>query len=365
MTGQEDEAPVLAYVEGRAGIIRLNRPAALNALNTPMVDIALRAIADFETDMEVDLVLLEGAGGRAFCAGGDIRFVAASARAGDGQAEEFWRREYALVLALSRAAKPVVALMDAITMGGGAGLGIHVRHRIVTDATRFAMPEVGIGFVPDVGSTFLLARSAGETGRYIALTGDTFGAADVIHAGLADTHVPAASLPALREALVHGEDGVGEIVARFATRPKPGLFAEEEAAISRVFRHDAVPDIVEALGNRSTDFAQQTLDTLNRRSPRSLLATMELLLRARRAADLSECLVNEFHAACRCLTSPDYHEGVRAAVIDKDRNPKWASDELDGALEANGLDPVPGVADPDFAPDLGPAQLPSALRAAH
>lgn len=365
MTGKDDEAPVIAFVEGRAGIIRLNRPAALNALNIEMVDAALRALATFETDIEVELVLLEGAGGRAFCAGGDIRFVAASARAGDGQAEEFWRREYALVLALARSAKPVVALMDAIVMGGGAGLGIHVRHRIVTDATRFAMPEVGIGFVPDVGSTFLLARSPGETGRYLALTGDTFGAADVIHAGLADVHVPAESLPALRQALVHGEDGLHEAIGRFATRPEPGLFAEHEAAISRAFRHDAVPDIIEALGNRSTDFASRTLDTLHRRSPRSLLATMELLRRARQAGDLAECLVNEFHAACRCLASPDYHEGVRAAVIDKDRNPKWASDGLDNALEADGLDPVPGVAEPDFSPDLGPAQLPAALRGAH
>ncbi|MCM2503788.1 enoyl-CoA hydratase/isomerase family protein [Aureimonas altamirensis] len=365
MTGKDGEAPVLAFVEGRAGVIRLNRPAALNALNIEMVDAALRALATFETDLEVDLVLLEGAGGRAFCAGGDIRFVAASARAGDGQAEEFWRREYALVLALAQAAKPVVALMDGIVMGGGAGLGIHVRHRIVTDGTRFAMPEVGIGFVPDVGSTFLLARAPGETGRYLALTGDTFDAADVIHAGLADSHVPADSLPALREALVHGEDGVDQTIARFATRPGPGLFAEQEAAISRAFRHDGVQDIVEALGNRSTEFARRTLDTLNRRSPRSLLATMELLRRAKQAADLSECLVNEFHAACRCLASPDYHEGVRAAVIDKDRNPHWACDTLEGALEADGLDPVPGVADPDFAPDLGPARLPAALRAAH
>lgn len=365
MTGNGDEAPILAFVEGRAGIIRLNRPAALNALNIEMVDAALRALATFETDLEVELVLLEGAGGRAFCAGGDIRFVAASARAGDGQAEEFWRREYALVLALARSAKPVVALMDAIVMGGGAGLGIHVRHRIVTDATRFAMPEVGIGFVPDVGSTFLLARSPGETGRYMALTGDTFGPADTIHAGLADVHVPAESLPALRRALVHGEDGLNETIGQFATRPEPGLFAEEEAAIARVFRHDAVADIVEALGNRSTDFARRTLDTLNKRSPRSLLATMDLLRRAKRATDLSECLVNEFHAACRCLATADYHEGVRAAVIDKDRNPKWASSGLDGALEADGLDPVPGVADPDFAPELGPAELPAALRAAH
>ncbi len=368
MSATDDKRAVMAWMEGPAGILRLNRPAALNALNPEMVAALRLALASFMEDETVSHVLIEGAGDKAFCAGGDIRFVAASGRAADGKAQAFWRDEYALIDDLASARKPVIALMDGITMGGGAGLGIHVTHRIVTDRTRFAMPETGIGFVPDVGSTWLLARSQGQTGRYMALTGDTFGAADTIHAGLADLHVPAAALEAVRERLVQASAGdIAGILAEHATRPEPGIFAEEEAGISRAFRHDSVGDIMEALANRSAPFAQATLETLRRRSPRSLIVTAELLRRAGQATSLHDCLYHEFRAACRCLASPDYYEGVRAAVIDKDRMPAWESADITAAAASarDGLEPVPGVLDPDFSPISTSLELPAALKAAH
>ncbi|KAA0972530.1 enoyl-CoA hydratase/isomerase family protein [Aureimonas fodinaquatilis] len=352
MQGNETERPVLTGVEGRAGIIRLNRPRALNALTPEMVRIAQGALTEYARDPAVSHIVLEGAGDRAFCAGGDIRYLVEKGKEQSGEAEAFWRDEYRLIHTLANYSKPVIALMDGIIMGGGAGLAMHVSHRIVTDNTRFAMPEVGIGFLPDVGATYRLARAQGETGRYLALTGETVGAADVIHAGLADHHIRAERLGEFRNALLAADASQLEsVIEQYAEKPEPGLFETYEAQIEAVFRHDTVNDIVEALTHRSLEFSKRTLATILSRSPRSLLVTSELLRLGRTAPTLEDCLTREYHAACRCLSAPDYYEGVRAAVIDKDRNPKWSPATLAeaGAFDPEDIAPVPGVPDPVYS----------------
>ena len=205
--------------EGAAGRITLNRPDALNALTLGMIEGLAEALDAFETDLAVRTVVLDGAGDRSFCAGGDIRALYESRPHGPAFAEDFWRKEYRLDLRIARFPKDVVVFMDGIVMGGGVGVSGHALHRIVTEATAFAMPEAGIGFMPDVGATWLLPRAPGEIGTYLALTGERIDAADCIYAGVADHFVPKAHLGALAAALGSSEDAAGGVIRRFAGDP--------------------------------------------------------------------------------------------------------------------------------------------------
>ena len=337
------DAPlVLTAREGAAGVIRLNRPKAMNALTLPMVRLMREALDEFLVDPAVALVILEAAEGRAFCAGGDIRACAESGRAKDGVAEAFWREEYEMISLMAGAEKPVVALMDGIVMGGGAGLAMHLRHRVVTEKVRFAMPEVGIGFLPDVGASFLPPRLPGAFGRYLALTGESIAAGDMLAAGLADHGVSSSELPALRQALTEARgsvkhEWVASLIARHADRIEPELIARSGQVIKDAFGLGSLAETTKYLRSIGPDepdvgFARETLAIIDGRSLFSLTLTEDLLRLGAESKTLEECLQREFRAACFCLSSPDFHEGVRAAVIDKDRRPKWPSRLLGSVL---------------------------------
>ncbi|RIY03242.1 enoyl-CoA hydratase/isomerase family protein [Aureimonas flava] len=356
----EDQGTIVASREGGAGIVRLNRPRALNALDLGMVRAMRSALRDFLADPAVALVILEAEGERAFCAGGDIRAVAASGRARDGIAEAFWREEYELIAHLARAPKPVVALADGIVMGGGAGLVMHLRHRVATERVRFAMPEVGIGFLPDVGATYRLPRLGGAFGCYLGLTGETVEAGDALAAGLFDRCVPSDRTAALRAALVAVEPGadgaaVDEVIAAYAAPLGAPLQERHGEAIAAAFGRED-PCAIEAALSAMTDdanhgdFAARTLAAMRARSPWSMGLTNALLKAGADSGTLEECLVREFRAACHCLRVADFHEGVRAAVIDKDRNPIWPSREADWRAPplSDVLAEHPGRPDPVF-----------------
>jgi enoyl-CoA hydratase len=325
----ETEGDLIVRREGAAGIIRLNRPKAINAMTYEM-SLGIDAALDrFETDPAVAVVILEGAGERGLCAGGDIRGLYESSKAGGDLGKIFWRQEYVMNARIAKYPKPYIAFMDGLVMGGGVGLSGHARHRVVTEKTKLAMPEVGLGFFPDVGGTWLLTRIPGEIGTFFGLTGQTMNGPDAIFARFADAVVPSTKLPALREALTTIRPGatsaeVDKVIAGFATGESAGPVAARQASIDRWFAHDRMEDIFSTLKRDDSEFAQSTRKVLNEKSPRGMVVTLKLLRLARDAASLEECLVREYRAALEVFRSDDFREGVRAAVIDKDRNPRWS-----------------------------------------
>ena len=323
------EGDLIVRREGAAGIIRLNRPKALNAMTYEMslgVDAALHR---FETDSTIAVVILEGAGERGLCAGGDIRGLYESSKAGGDLGKIFWRQEYVMNARIAKYAKPYVAFMDGLVMGGGVGLSAHARHRVVTEKTKLAMPEVGLGFFPDVGGTWLLSHSPGEIGTYFGLTGQPMNGPDAIFARFADAVVPLEKLPALRAALTAVKPGITSseirtLIDGFATSEAAGPIAGKRESIDRWFAHSRMEDIFADLERDGSEFARSTLKTLNEKSPRGMVVTLRLLRLARTVSSLEECLVREYRAALEVFRSDDFREGIRAAVIDKDRNPRWS-----------------------------------------
>lgn len=333
MTGATDvadsEGDVIVRREGNAGIIRLNRPKAINALTLDMVRIIAAALDRFERDPAIALVLLEGAGERGLCAGGDIRGLYESSRAKGDLGKIFWREEYVVNARIAKFPKPYVSFMDGLVMGGGVGLSAHGRHRVVTEKTKLAMPEAGLGFFPDVGGTWLLSRAPGELGAYFGLTGQTMNGQDAIHARFADAVVPTAKLPTLRELLTKVRPGtpssdIETLIDDFATGETAGPVAALQSHIDSWFAHDRVQDIVAALRRDGSELATSTLKALNEKSPRGMVVTLKLLRLARKSSSLEECLTREYRAALAVFASDDFREGVRAAVIDKDRDPHWS-----------------------------------------
>jgi enoyl-CoA hydratase len=324
-----EEGDLIVRREGAAGIIRLNRPKAINAMTYEMSQGIDAALDRFEADPAVAVVILEGAGERGLCAGGDIRGLYESSKAGGDLGKQFWRQEYVMNARIAKYPKPYVAFMDGLVMGGGVGLSGHARHRIVTERTKLAMPEVGLGFFPDVGGTWLLTRAPGEIGAFFGLTGLTMNGPDAIFARFADAVVTSAKLPALREALTAVRPGitsveVDRVIAGFATGESAGPIAAMKTSIDRWFAHDRMEDIFASLAHDNSEFAKAALKTLKEKSPRGMVVTLKLLRMARNASSLEECLVREYRAALEVFRSDDFREGVRAAVIDKDRNPKWS-----------------------------------------
>jgi enoyl-CoA hydratase/carnithine racemase len=347
------EGDLIARKEGSAGILRLNRPKAINAVTLEMFHDIDRALDAFETDPAVAVILLEGAGERGLCAGGDIRALWESSKVKGDLGKILWRDEYILNARIKKFPKPYVAFMDGIVMGGGVGLSAHASHRVVTDKTKLAMPEVGLGFFPDVGGTWLLSHSPGEIGTYFGLTGQTMNGPDAIHAKFADVVVSSSKLPALREALTKVRPGatsanIRKLIEGFSTGETAGPVAAMQGKIDALFSHDRMEDIVAALQRDGSDFAQATLKTLKEKSPRGMVVTLKLLRLARTSSSLEECLVREYRAALEVFASDDFREGVRAAVIDKDRNPKWSPPRIE--------DVTPAMVAPYFA-EIGADEL--------
>jgi enoyl-CoA hydratase len=323
------EGDLIVRREGAAGIIRLNRPKALNAMTYEMSLGVDAALDRFESDPAIAVVVLEGAGERGLCAGGDIRSLYESSKTGGDLGKRFWRQEYVMNARIAKYPKPYIAFMDGLVMGGGVGLSAHARHRVVTEKTKLAMPEVGLGFFPDIGGTWLLSRSPGEVGAFFGLTGQTMNGPDAIFSRFADAVVPSAKLSALRNALTEVRPGtnsseVDGIIAGFASGEPAGPIGAMRASIDRWFAHDRMEDIFAALQGDESEFAQSTLRTLKEKSPRGMVVTLRLLRLARSASSLEQCLVREYRAALEVFRSDDFREGVRAAVIDKDRNPRWS-----------------------------------------
>ncbi|MFH8486688.1 enoyl-CoA hydratase/isomerase family protein [Streptomyces longisporoflavus] len=333
-TAANEEAPVLLHAEGRAGHITLNRPRAINALNHAMVRLMDDALTAWERSDDIRTVVLTGNGDRGLCAGGDIRSIHDDVRAGGGAASvAFWRDEYRLNARIARFPKPYVALMDGIVMGGGVGVSAHGSVRIVTERSRIAMPETGIGFVPDVGGTYLLTRTPGELGTHLALTGSAVGAGDALLCGLADHYVPSERLPEFTAALAEAD--VSEVVARYATAAPEGELAAQRQWIDACYRADSVEEIVERLYDSGDRAAKEAAETILSKSPTALKVTLAALRRARDLGSLEEVLDQEYRVSAAAITAPDMVEGIRAQVVDKDRDPHWFPAELTRVTDAD------------------------------
>ncbi len=329
------EASIIATRDGRIGRILLNRPQALNALDVGMIRALTTALAAWRDDPAVHAVVVEGAGGRAFCAGGDVRAIRAHALAGErAPIEAFFSEEYALNRMIDEYPTPYVALIDGICMGGGIGISVHGQMRVATEAAMFAMPETAIAMFPDVGGSFMLPRLPGALGIFLGLTGTRLLGADAVHAGIATHFVPKSEFPLLAAALPH--DGVASIAVH-AERLPPFALAPHRAAIDRCFGADSVDDILARLEAEGTDWAREMLATLRGMSPSSVLWSFEVMRRGARLT-LTHCLAMELKLTRHVTAHPDFAEGVRAMVVDKDRQPKWQptriEDVLPGAIAA-------------------------------
>ena len=304
-----EDAEVLFERRGSLARIALNRPRAINALTHGMVVAIAAKLAEWATDDSVERVVLTGAGERGLCAGGDIVSLYRDATDGDGAASEaFWRDEYALDAHIARYPKPFVSIMDGVTLGGGVGLAAHASHRVVTERSKVGMPETTIGFVPDVGGTWLLSRMPGELGTYLALSATPVGPGDAIALGLADYFVPSSLLPDLLES--------GDPVA-FAQEPPSPVLLLEQGWIDAGFEGSDLATILTRVEGR------EVAEVIAAKSPTALTVTLESLRRSRELPDLPAALAQEFRVSMHALTTPDFAEGIRAQVIDKDRNPRW------------------------------------------
>jgi enoyl-CoA hydratase len=316
-------------VEGNAGRLTMNRPAALNALTYPMVGAMTVALRHWSTDPAIKFVILDGAGGRGLCAGGDVLSLYNAAAQGPDFARAFWREEYHLNALISAYPKPFVAIMDGIVMGGGVGLSAHASHRVVTEKSMLAMPETSIGLIPDVGGTWLLSQAPGELGLYLGLTGARMNAADAIEAGFAD-YVVATSDLADGQKVITGlaqarttDDVAGAIETCEMGMIPPGKLAANRREINRAFAHDRVEDIIAALTASGTEFATRTLRDLANKSPKALKLTLAALRYARSQTSLEACLNMEYRLVTRLYEDGEFIEGVRALLVDKDKAPKW------------------------------------------
>ncbi|MFS0853779.1 enoyl-CoA hydratase/isomerase family protein [Microbacterium sp. 179-I 3D4 NHS] len=318
---------VLVRTEGALGRITLNRPEAINALDLGMIQGITAALDAWRTDTDVQIVLLDGAGDRGFCAGGDVRALHAQIVSGEAaRTAEFFRAEYRLNAMIAEYPKPVVALADGITMGGGIGLAGHAAIRIVTERSKLAMPETRIGFTPDVGGTWLLGRAPGRFGEYFGLTGATMDGADAVHLGFADHFVPSDRLDALRDALAHRADPTGpsEIVLLFDETPDPSELPLRRAWVDDAFSAETVSAIVGRLRGREEPDAAAAADLLEGLAPTGLAVTLDAVREARRAPDLRAALEGEYRRVLWFVNEhPDLVEGIRAQLIDKDRTPRW------------------------------------------
>jgi enoyl-CoA hydratase len=316
---------VLTRVENGVGLITLNRPKAINSLNQTMVDALSAVLTRWENDDAVRLVMLSGAGERGLCAGGDVVAVYHSARKDGVEARRFWRDEYSLNGQIGRFAKPYVSLMDGIVMGGGVGVSAHGSVRVVTDTSKVAMPEVGIGFVPDVGGAYLLSRAPGALGLHAALTGAPFSGSDAIAMGFADHYVPHGELDAFAKAVV--DDGVDSALAAHAVEPPPSELEAQRDWIDECFAGDTVEDILAKLrGRKGADAgsANDAADLIASRSPIAVSVALQAVRRAAKLDTLEDVLVQDYRVSSASAGSHDLVEGIRAQIIDKDRNPKWS-----------------------------------------
>ncbi|MEX3015614.1 enoyl-CoA hydratase/isomerase family protein [Gymnodinialimonas hymeniacidonis] len=309
-------------IEGCAGRITLNRPKALNAVTYAMCLEIEKALDAWAEDDRVKLLLIDAMGERAFSAGGDIQEMYDTGMAGDfDYGRKFWADEYRMNAKMFHFPKPVVTFLQGFTMGGGVGVGCHGSHRIVSESSQIAMPECGIGLVPDVGGTLLLARAPGRLGEYLGVTAARMGPGDAIHAEFADYYVPEAGWDALKVELI--ETGDWEAVDRVAQEAPESPLKTAQPVLDRLFSGETLRDVVSDLANSDAEEAREAMKLMARNSPLAMACAIELVHRARGADDIAISLRNEYRFTARSMEHGDFLEGIRAAIIDKDRTPKW------------------------------------------
>jgi enoyl-CoA hydratase len=332
------ESDILFARKGAAGVVTLNRPHALNAVTLGMVQALHTQLDAWADDAAITRVLVTAAGGRAFSAGGDLRALYDLGRAGrQDEALEFWRAEYLLNTAIKTFRKPYVALIDGIVMGGGVGISVHGSHRVAGDRFTFAMPEVGIGFFPDVGGTWFLPRLPGEVGTYCALTGERLAAADSVAASIATHRVASARWPELIAALCEPSP-VDAVLGAFAVPEGDAAVLQNRTVIARMFAHDRVEGILAALdgaaaGSADTTWCGARARAIRNKSPLSLKIALEQMRRGKNLS-FEACMRTEFRIVSRIVHGHDFYEGVRAVIIDKDNAPRWRPDTLAAVTDA-------------------------------
>jgi enoyl-CoA hydratase len=313
---------------GGIGRVLLNRPQALNALTLDMCHALEAELRRWAEDDAVKAVVVRGAGERAFCAGGDIRWLYEAGKTGEDYPYRFWADEYRLNCLIKHYRKPYVALLDGIAMGGGVGLSVHGSHRVASEYALFAMPETGIGIFPDVGGTYFLPRLPGRIGVYLGLTGARLKAADMCHAGIATQHVPRAQFDELEAALVADAGNVEGVLADFAADPGAALLAGQRDEIDQLFAAPTLAALLAGLAADDGDFAHAAAKTLATKSPTALALTFRAMQEGARR-DFDDCMRLEWRMISRAPTEmPDFYEGVRAVIIDKDNQPHWSPARL-------------------------------------
>jgi enoyl-CoA hydratase len=338
---------LLVRRDGSLGRLTLNRPDALGALTTGMCEGMIAALLDWRYDLAVAAVLIDHAGPRGFCAGGDIRMLAESGARDGAAARRFFSIEYQLDALIEAYPKPVIAVMDGVTMGGGVGISLPARHRIATERTRFAMPETGIGLFPDVGAGWFLPKLPGRTGLWIALTGARLAAADCLRLGLATHVVESARLDDLKLAFAVASDEIDPVLSEFKFDPGHPPIAYQEADIDRLFAGEDLEAVFAALTYDDSEWAEAQLAAMTPKSPLSAKVAFRQMAGGLTPKSLADDLVVEYRLASRIVMRPDFHEGVRAVIVDKDNTPAWSPATLAEVSDA--------LVDEMFAP-LPPGQ---------
>lgn len=345
MHSVDENEDVLVTVGNGIGRLTLNRPKAINSLTHHMVGEISKALMSWEHDDSVETVLVTGAGDRGLCAGGDVVAIYHDAKKGGAETRRFWHDEYLLNAYIGRYPKPYVAVMNGITMGGGVGISAHGSVRVVTETTKMAMPEVGIGFVPDVGGTFLLARTPGLLGIHAALTGAPFSGADAIAMGFADHFVPHDDLDAFIETI--DTEGIDAALEKHVQDPPPSELMAQRDWIDHCYAAETVADIVAALREHGGEGAGKAAELIASRSPVAASVALEAVRRAAKLATLEDVLRQEFRTSCASLRTHDLVEGIRALLIDKDKNPQWKPGSL-GEVTTEDIEAYFVSADPDI-----------------
>jgi len=333
---------LLTRRDGVAGVISLNRPKAIHALTLPMCEAMSAVLAEWANDDAVKAVILDHAEGRGFCSGGDINLLRESALNDGGEAgRRFFFEEYRLNHQMFTYAKPIVAFMDGITMGGGVGISQPAKYRVATENTRFAMPETGIGLFPDVGGGWYLSRLDGRVGQFLALTGARLDGAECLWAGLATHYLPAEALPEAKARIIAGHD-IGGVLAAMAIKPPEPKIAAHEAAIRKHFASDKLEDILASLEADDSEWAAKEVATLRTKSPQASKVSLRQLAQSAALDTFDQNMAMEYRIGARVLVLPDFAEGVRAVIVDKDHAPKWNPPAPEGV--------TPGMLDAIFAP---------------
>jgi enoyl-CoA hydratase len=316
--------------------LTLNRPKALNALTLDMAMTMTAHLRAWAGNEAVGAVLIDGAGERGLCAGGDLRALYDAAKAKGSLPEEFWATEYRLDVLIARYPKPVVAIMDGVVMGGGVGISAHAAHRVVTERSSIAMPEVSIGYFPDVGASFVLARAPGRIGTHLALTGERIGGADAIYCGLADIALPPERLADLPARLVdcRTAQDVCAALEELSALPAPGKLSAARPWIDEYYSAESVEEILARLRASKIDTARSTLAALQKMSPTSLKITLRNIRAAVSFNKVEESFQQDYRISLACIAEHDFIEGIRATIVDKDRNPVWRPAKLEDVTQA-------------------------------